>query len=723
MNWFRRFCFALPLRLASLGIVLTSVLFDAAPSWVSLAQSASNTESLNGLISRRRLNPPLRSADVLLKYSPDGQYLLLQDPLVIYVLSRQPLKMLGTISAPNSHRISISPDSQSVNLLSFGLSFERWGLQSGNKIDAKELPVHDGCVSAQLSPSGELLACYRPDFSLGILKISTGEWIFSQELHAPDPQFRIVPISIDLDTAFAGPFGFYLSHDLKPLANRGLLGLPMTFSADSQAFIAIDSVDAVAIDLATRKKMRLPAVVQKHLTGALAMQRADRVLAIAREHPEDPAILSLASGDVLTRPAFKADSVRFATNPRYVLLSDRNLPGMRVFDLDENRSVDVPANIAADVSADEVALATELGDIVLYHLHEPQPIGTIRLPLSALPHLRSATVAPDLDRLALAVDAAGGFFQLATGARLSAFPRFLASGFLDASNAFLLLPRHRATPPAVLRLDTATAQTSPAWSGGKELLHAGGAVLWEYSMGSTAGRLVYNSMSRLVIGTQDSAIPFRLRALDPASGKELWSRSFDNDPPIPFADPQGDRLILSWKAKSESAFAAAKHDLVAKELLKKAKLSDHDSFLQALDARTGTSLGGVLVQTGAGPLNFDSVFSEGQAIIFSRDDMRTYLYSLKDGQLKTRLLGSRPSASAQSNLLALIEASGRLGIYDLNAGAKLDEQVFPDSLAYTHFSADGNRLFVLTEFQYAFVLDIRSVRERHPPADASSGRP
>lgn len=99
-------------------------------------------------------------------------------------------------------------------------------------------------------------------------------------------------------------------------------------------------------------------------------------------------------------------------------------------------------------------------------------------------------------------------------------------------------------------------------------------------------------------------------------------------------------------------------------------------------------------------------------MVFCRDAIRVQLYSLRDGQLKAKLLGIRPAASAQSNLLALDLGSGRLAIYDLNSSIKLDEQVLPAPIVYTHFSADGQRLLVLTENQYAFVLDVKDVR--HP---------
>lgn len=119
------------------------------------------------------------------------------------------------------------------------------------------------------------------------------------------------------------------------------------------------------------------------------------------------------------------------------------------------------------------------------------------------------------------------------------------------------------------------------------------------------------------------------------------------------------------------------------------------------------------MQIGTGPVNFDSIFSTGQAIIFSRDAVRVYVYSMLDGQLKGRLVGIRPSVNARSNLLALDTGSGQLDIYDLNTVTQLDELIFPDPIVYTHFSENGHRLFVLTENQWAFVLDMKGVREAH----------
>lgn len=218
---------------------------------------------------------------------------------------------------------------------------------------------------------------------------------------------------------------------------------------------------------------------------------------------------------------------------------------------------------------------------------------------------------------------------------------------------------------------------------------------------------------------QGVGVPFRLRALDFSTGKELWGRTFTGLPPIPFADPQGERLVLGWEAKSAGALAAAKHWDITKDALKKSAIRDQDSFLEALDARTGKPIGGVLVQGGGGPATFDWIFSVGEMIIYSRDAVRVHLYSMRDGELKAKLLGTRPSASAGTNLLALVTGAGRVIIYDLNSGAKVDDEVFSDAISYTHFSADGHRLFVLTENQYAFVLNVERISVNRSLAPAS----
>lgn len=638
-----------------------------------------------------------------MRYSPNGKHLLVQNSSGVYIVSRDPLHILGYLATPNSYDARFSGDSQSVIVVSFGLNYGRWNFIDAKKIDGKDLPIREGCLDAELSPDGDLLACYRPDLSLGLYQISTDQWIFSEQIRHPDPHLFFAPVPLDLDTAFAGAFGFVLSNDMKPLANRHIIRLSMAFSPDGKTIIAGDQHDALRVDLVARKKASVPGGLQKRIAGTLAFQGQDRVLVIDREKEDRPAILSFTNGEVISSPDFKADYARVASNSRYAFLYDAGMQGARAFDLEQNRELDVPENIGADIYGSELAVFNENGDIFLYRVGEKLPFAALSLPLDNLPILRSASLTPSLDKLAFAVDGEGGLFQVGDGRRVANFPRFSAVNFEDPFAAFLLMPRRRSTPQQVLQLDTKKGTTALAWSGGKSYIRSGGPVLLEYSFESPMGRGI--------LMVQEGGVPFLLRALDPVSGKELWKQSFMEDPPIPFADPQGDRLVLGWKAKSSGAREAAKRSATTKEAFKRAKLGDHDSFFEVLDARSRKSVGGVLVQTGAGPASFDSAFSLGNMLFLQKDALRVSVYSIQDGQLKSRLIGTRLAASPQSNLFALFEESGRMSIYDLQTFSKLDQLLFPDDLAYIHFSADGRRLFALTEHQEAFVLDVSKVRE------------
>lgn len=707
-----------PVRICfHVSLLLIAAAFAGQPDsclvWGSSPQAQKPNEKQHGVLSQHRLNPPLRSPLARVRYSPDGRYLLVQDPSAVYLLSRAPLHFLGYLKAADTYDARFSQDSRSITLLSLGLSYEKIDVTEGKKIVSRDLAIHDGCLSAELSPDGELLACYRPDFSLGLFQISTDQWAYSGRgkiLSSPGSRFIpfFAPIPLDLDTAFPGAFGFILSNDMKPFANRGIVKSTMAFSPDGMVLIAGRTNDAIRLDAAGRKKASLPGSIEKRMTGTFQIVDEDRVLVIEKDKRDTPLILGLAKGQVLSSPSFKADRARLATNSRYALLQDSGVQGVRVFDLEKDRALDVAPNIAADVYGEELALYNENGDVFLYRLGEDLPFATVPLPLDSLPVLRSASLTPSFDKFAIAIDEKGSLFQMSSGQRLASLPRFSAATLDDQNTGLVLIPPHHAAPAEVRHLDTVKGATSPAWSGGKAFLRAGGTVLLEYSFESPIGRNI--------LMVQEGGVPFILRALNPANGQEFWKRSFTSGPPIPFADPQGSRVVLGWHAKSEGARAAAKNDVAAKEILKSAKLSDHDSFFEVLDARSGKSMGGVLVQVGIGPAYFDAVFSEGDAVFVQKDLMRFSVYALRDGQLKTRLLGNKPATASQTNLFALDEGSGRLAIYDINTLAKLDEQVFADEIAYIRFSADGKRLFVLTQHQEAFVLDVTGVRDTQPSA-------
>jgi hypothetical protein len=694
-----------PLQRLSAAALLVAVQLLAIAA--ATPQSARPHEELRGVLSRQPLKPPLRNADVKLRYGPDGRTLMVQNPSGVYLFSREPLTLRAHMAAEEVYPARFSLDSREISVVGHGLILNREKLPGGPILEQRELPSHDGCLDAELAPGAEFFACLTPELNLVIYRLSTNELVFSVSSDQMNSPNRIVYIPLDPDIAFPSPFGFRLANNWDSMADKGRRFISMDFSPDGKMLLVRNEWEAFTVDLTTRRKASLAGWLHKRLHASFALENDESVLIASGEKEPSPVIVSLKTGGITGNPSFKADIVRLATNPRYALLSDAGSTGVRVFDLEQNRELDPPNNLSVDIFGNEMAVLDERGSLFVCHVGEKLPFLAVDLPLDSLPVLRAAAVTPALERIAFSVDGNSAAFQVATGERTYNGPRFSAAEFSDEASAYLLLPRDRVNPPHVLQVALASGQSTPVWSGGKDHLRSGGPVLLEYALAAPIRR-------RFVV-TEENDIPYRLRALDPATGKELWKRDFFENGPVPFADPQGDRLVLGWNATSPLAASAAKRIPAVWEIFKHAKISKLDSYFEILDARLGKPVGGVLVQVGSGPASYDAAFSTGDALFLLKDGKRVSVYSLQDGRLKARLVGGIPTANAQNNLFAMEEGPGRLIIYDLATAAKLEQQFFSESIAYTHFSADGNRLLVLTRHQIAYVLDLGGVRAAQPP--------
>ena len=689
-------------------------------------QSAAQHQKVHSVIFQTKFTPPLRSPEVSLRYSPDGNYLVLQDPTGVIVLQTNPLRILIHISTENVYPVEFSSDSQSLVLVARGLSYAKWRLPDGERIASGDLPSRGDCADGRTSPGGEFFACLKPDLHFVLFDLSSGKSIF-EESAAPAPPTgpgglrSSYPVnvfyfaSLDFESAFPGPFGLIRTNEPRPNSNRLLYNSSIHFSPDAKMLLARWQKNFFAVDIVARKSFEPPGAIQKLIAGAVALQTSDRVIAVenAKGYPgEQATVVSLKNADVLANLPFSARRLEMATNPRFVLSYNVSPdgPSAAAFDLDQSRPLETPPALALDIHRDELAVYTQNGSIALYRIGERNLLANLPLPLPSLPLLRSASVTPNLDKLAFSVDGVGAIFDVAAGQRVTTLAKFSAVNFLGQHDASLLFPRFYEELAHISLVDVSRGNVSPSWEVGKEeQLRSGGFVLLHYSplkgMGIGPGDMPEPGMEP----------PYALRARDPGTGKELWNREFKDNPPTPFADPQGERLVLGWKAKSSEAKSGASRNPRTREILKNSKLTDRDSFFEVLDARSGNSVGGVLVMAGSGAASFDAAFSAGDTLILQKDGSRVSLYSLRDGQLKTRLVGFRPSVSKESNLLALDLGEGRLGIFDLSTGTKLDEQIFPEALAYTHFSADGKRLFVLTEHQSAVILEVSNVRNAPAP--------
>jgi hypothetical protein len=702
-----RFPLALLLRLV--GIV---VAFLLQPQFLSVAsalpQKPRPQEDLHGVLLRQPLKPPLRDASVTLRYGPDGHSLMVQNPSGLYMLSREPLRLRLHSVAEEVYPARFSFDSNEITIVGHGLTVDREKVPSGPGFERTQLPFQDGCLDAQLSPGADFFACLMPDLKLIVYQFSVNKVIFTDSIAVMNSPYPIVHIPMDPEIAFSSPIGFRLSNSWNSMAGKGVKFVSMDFSPDGKTLLLSRGPEATDLDLATGRKISVPGSIHKRLTGSFCLQTDDRVLIAPGQKGEPAALMSLKSGEVLATFALKADTVRIASNTRYALLTDTGKISVRVFDLEQNRELDAPENLSVDIFGDEMAVLNDRGTVFLYRMGETLPFLSADLPIDGLYTLRAAAVAPSLDRFAFSLEGSAAIFQVGDGAPIYSGPAFSAAIFSGPSSTFLLHHEDPKNPQDITRLDTDSGKIAEAWSASKGHLHPSGPVLIEYDLPTIVGR-------RFVINGEND-IPYNLRALDPASGKELWKREFTDSSPVSFADPQGDCFILAWNAKSLGGELAAKHSPSAWEIFKHTKVSTLDTYFEVLDVRSGKDVGGALVQQGSGPYSFEGAFSVGDVLFLIKDEKRISVFSLRDSKLLSRFVGLIPAASASSNLFAFEEGPGVLVIHDLRTMAKLGQHIFPDSLAYFHFSGDGSRLFVLTKHQVAYILDVDAMRSASSPA-------
>jgi WD40 repeat protein len=684
-----------------------------------LPQAVRPQENLHGVLSRAQLTPPLRSGSFWLRFSPDGRYLLAQDFSGVSIFSVEPLKFLGYIEVENTYHAFFTPDSKAIRIVSSDLRVATRKVENTDQLDQKTLLKGGSCLSVSISNSGQRFACLQHDFTLKVFDLETSEETYS-ETFSDNPA---VALQLETDGLHAGQIAYIPTNPWAPLAHNFVEAIPIFFSPDGQQLIiAAPRGGASRIDLRTKRKLNVPGSLKGHLHSTFVWLEGDRVLAFEHGASDTSTIFSLEAGAVQSAVPFTTDSSQAASNARYLLLHQAGTPGARVFDLIENRLLDVPDNIGLDIFGPVLALLAENGDLFLYHIGDKLPYRVTQVPLGSLTQIRTAELDSSLKFIGLSVDGQGALFSVSDGRRIRNFSRFLAAHFVEDNAAFLAFPATQHAQAKILKLDISSGTSSALASLGWEFLCSGGPVLFNY-LSEQAGRELMADQSaggsdarsgelgwQRLIG-QGPQLSDQLQAIDPRSGEVLWKRVFYEENPIVFPDPQGKRLLLGWMAKSDRARAAASHFPVAHQILKKAKIGEYDTFFEVLDARTGKAVGAVLVQIGSFAWSFDEAFSVGDTLFLMKDGMRVFVFSLTDGTLKAKLFGNEPAASAASDLLVLNEGDGKLTLYDTNTGAKLDQLFFPDRIAYSHFSDDGKRLFVLTWHQVAFVLDVSAVRQ------------
>jgi WD40 repeat protein len=669
------------------------------------------------VLSRHRLDPPLRSGNRRVRFSPDGKYILLQDDSGIRIFSHEPLEEKTYVSATRVLPAVFTADSQNVVISSPSLEVAIVSVDKNRKVDPKPLSSSlKTCQAAVLSPMGNALGCFDYTFKLHLLGLPAGQELVSSQLfNLPSGLFALR--RLPSGSAFSEPFGYVVTNSIGFVFDRNPSTGNLVFSPDGRYLIAAGfGGDLIAFDARNGQKFNLPGSLRHRRATSLRFSGSDQVAILDPQKPDDSVLLSFPDGKMLKKIGLSG-LAQDTSAAGYLVYNTADASDSGIFELQEGKSVLKLSDPAADVYGRDVATFTADGNLVLSHLDNSPP-QTVPATAGLLPMLQVAAVSPDTSSLALSTGGEGAVYRAADGKRAITLEN-IEGGWCVDSSCYLWLYNRGAREFELQDFSVSSSETSKAWSRprpdnkqGMYTAHTeyfpSATVLFQHSMNVDP-----ESCVSAVLASQASSLAsvhmsgFSLRALDTRSGDELWKRGFESDPAVPFSDPQGDRFVLGWKAASPGGRRTMKDNPAATEAFKHDKQANKDSYFEVLDPRTGKSLGGVLAQIDSTPEEFDSAFSEGDWLVLAKDGQRVFVFSLSSGQEVLKLFGWRPTLNAATSTLCLSTQADRLTTYDLKTGEKLHDYNFATAIVYAHFSADGQKLLALTEDQMLYVLDTR----------------
>jgi hypothetical protein len=196
-----------------------------------------------------------------------------------------------------------------------------------------------------------------------------------------------------------------------------------------------------------------------------------------------------------------------------------------------------------------------------------------------------------------------------------------------------------------------------------------------------------------------------LEMQDVRDAKPVWSRNFPNEAPDVRANPAANVLVFIWDVKAATAKDEIQNDASLSSRF--AAQPDHEGvyLLEVVEESTGKVLGKMLLDTGKRSFRIVNVTAAGDWVFVTDNDNRTLAYSLSTGERKATLFGNHSVVSPAARALAIGNEAGEVDVYSLPTVEKCAHISFSSPVSAASFSADSQRLFVLTANQTAYKLD------------------
>jgi WD40 repeat protein len=653
------------------------------------------------LLTRQELTTPLQNEIRRARFSPDGRYLLAQDDGGITVLDRERWSTLFHIDQPNVVNVHFTPDSRGVVFQTEDLRVERWEIASRKMVLASEIYARNGCIQAELSPAGDLLGCLDSEYGLSLIEVATGNVLFEKE-------------------NFHDPYRwYYLSSMWTP--TRLIMGpgwpewtdpIQMRFSPDGHYFVAGESsetTDALAVEVATKQRILLNDTLKHSLAKGFAFIGNAKIVSLGRSDTPGR-VLTFPGGQLIEKMDIPAERIYPATKGEWVILPSlidnhisriaidrtRDVPTVAVtkrdssttwrcaFDLAAHKVSSLPGQICLDVYQGAILAQAPNGRLGIYDLKGAPP-KLVKVDAAKYTHITAAYVTPDLKWLAIANATQGGVWNLETGERTLYLPSFQAGHFTDGGKFNARFETSAAITRSTKQYDLGTRQIVD---------------LPEVKGGGTKyfGSIVANWIN-------EGREPTKINVLDADTTKPLWSVEGLEFPSFIYEVPNSELMVIQCPVESDFARKEIDGDPWLKRRLNALSTRKQVALLVVVEQRTGRRLGNIFAKMGSGRSTAPSLFPAGDQIIVSDMINRVTVHSLSTGEEKAAFFGRTACVNAVGSMAGVENADGDLTLYDLSTYQPREHYRFPAKIATARFSDDGNKLFVLTQDQTAYVID------------------
>lgn len=635
-----------------------------------------HSEKISGVSARKVLNNPLRGDVNSFHFSPDGKYLLAQDDGGVYVITRDPLKFIFRIDAPDAEEAQFSPDSRSVVFFSTSLRVETWDIERQEQTRVADVPAVRGCRQTALSPNARFLGCFQGDLGLSLFDVATGEKLVEKEKF------------FDFDPGLSGygglfKFFFFLTH-------REVV--TMRFSPDETYFVASSRTgEDVALNLRTREKVKVSGALHDAIHHSFTFIRPDQIVGIDELSPLKSRVAEFPSGKVIDHVPLGETTLFSSGNPKYIIVRPIIDHPVGVYDLEKKRVAFSGRNSAMDVWGEQAVSERLNGEVGIYKTGEAKPELTLQLPLGKLGRLQTAVVSPDLRWLGISTRTRGAIWDTLQNERSLYVRGFQNAAYTQGPAFFFDFPKFEKLEREFSIMSPVTKQART-----RSISEDDDARFF----GSTLLRLKHGDKSR---GPNH---PVDVEAMDMALMTPLWSHSFPKGGPSFGGSPETGKIVLAWKARAPGLHEELLKDTKLLDRLPKTGPNETDYFFQIVDARSGKDTGGVFLPTGKYSFVPEYWNSAGDSLVIVDNQHRILLYSIATGEARKKWFGDRPRISNDGQFLAMENGHGHLRVIDLKTLQRTNEYYFAEPIATKIFSEDGKHLLVLLSDQTLVQLDI-----------------